>query len=188
MTEIILPAFIDFPEEGAIIGRLLAGYGELEFDLCQAVGQAKNDFDVAYKVMFRTPGEKARIDVGDALGRTAFTDIGLGDIFSEAVADAHYCRKIRNKYAHCHWTDDYSGKLGFVVLADTASKNQEFNLAALPIYHVDTILLNEQEAYFKYVQREFTYINHEAQKMAGRISSHVHSRPKKVGRPEFYIP
>jgi len=184
----IMPAFNDFPQEGMVIGRLLAGYGELEFDLCLAAGQALNDFDMVFKAMFRTTGEKARIDVGDALGRSAFKTIDLGDMFAEAVADTHYCRQIRNKYAHCHWTDDGSGKLGFVVLANTAAKHRLVNLATLPTHYVDTDLLNEQEAYFKYVQRCLTYLNFEAQRMAGRIANHAHLRPARTNQPDFYIP
>jgi hypothetical protein len=40
MARTILPAFVQFPKEAAIIGRLLAGYGELEFDLCNCLRAA----------------------------------------------------------------------------------------------------------------------------------------------------
>ena len=36
MADYIIPSFIDFPVEGAIVGRILAGYGELELELANA--------------------------------------------------------------------------------------------------------------------------------------------------------
>jgi hypothetical protein len=38
-----MPVFNTFPVEGAIIGRLLVGYGDLEFDLCNCIGMAIDD-------------------------------------------------------------------------------------------------------------------------------------------------
>jgi len=63
----IMPAFVRYPEEAAIIGRLLAGYGELEFDLCLCVGHARGDMDMAFKAMFRPRGETQRIDIADPI-------------------------------------------------------------------------------------------------------------------------
>jgi hypothetical protein len=40
MTETIMPCFDRFPREGNLIGRLLAGYGELELELCSASGSS----------------------------------------------------------------------------------------------------------------------------------------------------
>lgn len=46
MPRIIMPVFSQFPVEGAIIGRLLAGYGDLDFDLCSCIGSATDDLDI----------------------------------------------------------------------------------------------------------------------------------------------
>jgi hypothetical protein len=40
----LMPAFHDWPAEAAIIARLLAGYGELEFQLAISAGTALTDF------------------------------------------------------------------------------------------------------------------------------------------------
>ena len=42
MTETVMPCFDEnqYPEEGLIIGRLLTGYGELELEMCSAIGAA----------------------------------------------------------------------------------------------------------------------------------------------------
>ncbi len=66
----ILQSFVRHPEEAAIIGRLIAGYGELEFDLAYCVRWIINDGDAAFKVMFREPGEMQRVLMADALART----------------------------------------------------------------------------------------------------------------------
>src|SRR4051794_40890761 len=39
MVDTVMPAFIDCPDEAASISRILAGYGELEFLLCRALGK-----------------------------------------------------------------------------------------------------------------------------------------------------
>jgi uncharacterized caspase-like protein len=41
----VMPAFHTFPNEAAIIGRLLAGYAELEIDPLHCVSVARDDFD-----------------------------------------------------------------------------------------------------------------------------------------------
>jgi hypothetical protein len=64
----VMPAFHKFQGEAAIIGRLLAGYAELEIDLLNCVSVVRQDFDATLKAMFRVRGETARINVGDALG------------------------------------------------------------------------------------------------------------------------
>ena len=91
MSETIMPAFIRFPQEATIIGRLLAGYGDLEFDLCYCVAVARDDFDMAFKSMFRL----------DSIGRSKYRELKLGTQFAEAIAATDYCRRIRNQYAHC---------------------------------------------------------------------------------------
>ncbi len=40
----IMPAFDTFLQEGAIVGRLLVGYGELELELCNCVAAARADY------------------------------------------------------------------------------------------------------------------------------------------------
>jgi len=94
----VMPAFHRFPNEAAIIGRLLAGYAELEIDLLHCVAVAREDFDATLKAMFRIRGETSRINVGDALGRQVYDKLGLGADFQMAVSAMRYCLKIRNQY------------------------------------------------------------------------------------------
>ena len=45
MAETIIPTFAVFPQEGVIVGRLLAGYGELELELCACVAVISDNID-----------------------------------------------------------------------------------------------------------------------------------------------
>src|SRR5262249_59726894 len=107
----VMPAFHRFQSEAAIIGRLLAGYAELEIALLNCVSIVRGDFDATLKAMFRVRGETARINVGDALGRQAYRELDLGRDFELALSAMRYCLKIRNQCAHCNWYDDRSGRL-----------------------------------------------------------------------------
>jgi hypothetical protein len=99
---VIFPAFWSFPEEGAIIGRLLTGYAELEISLMRCIHVVRDDFDTVLKAMFRIRGEQQRLSVGDALGRHHYQALDLGVEFNAAVKPMDYCRQIRNQYAHCN--------------------------------------------------------------------------------------
>jgi hypothetical protein len=65
----IMPAFQRYPNEAAIIGRLLAGYGELEFLLCLVLSEAVVDLSTAARLLFRSRSEDHRLSCADALLR-----------------------------------------------------------------------------------------------------------------------
>ncbi|MCF8706763.1 hypothetical protein [Rhizorhapis sp. SPR117] len=103
MTKIITTDLRHFPEETAILGRILSGYGELEFDIAFLLQFALgDDRDVAFKSLFGIRGETARIDIADNLMRRRYKEVGLGDDYGEAIGSMRHCLKIRNQYAHCH--------------------------------------------------------------------------------------
>ncbi len=182
----IMPAFDRYPKEAELIGKILAGYGELEFSLCQCVSQVHNDFDMVLKTMYRARGEKQRIDIADAMGRSQFYILKLGDPFSEAIADIHECRKIRNRYAHCNWHDDLTGDLGFVDLEEIAKENRPAKLVDLTIRHLNVAILSQQTDYFSYLDRSLSCLNFEAQKRRGRIRTQPLPMPKTIPRPPAY--
>src|SRR2546427_11701078 len=108
-----------FPEECAIVGRLLAGYSVMEFGLMVCVNAAIEDFDAVFKTMFRTRGETQRIDIADAMSRHKFHTIQLGTQFEMAIGNMQRCLKIRNQFAHCHWAEK-PGRMGFVDMEELA--------------------------------------------------------------------
>ena len=189
MADTIMPAFIKLPQEAAIIGRLLVGYAELELELCFCVAVAKDDFDLAFKTMFRPRGETQRVQIADAVGRPCYHRLKLGSHFEDAISAVKFCLKLRNQYAHCQWHDDYGRQLGFVELEDLANDNQPVtNLGDAEIKHLDLALLQQQEAYFVYTSRLLLYLNYEGRKREGKLTSHTFSIPKKGKRPIPYNP
>ena len=59
----IRATFDKFPTEGAIIGRLLAGYADLEIVPVHCAQVVREDLDTVLKTMFRTRGETPRTNV-----------------------------------------------------------------------------------------------------------------------------
>ena len=183
-----MPVFDRFPQEAALVGKILAGYGEIEFELCSCVAAAQDDLDMVFKAMFRPRGETQRIDIADALGRKRYRASGLEQIFSEAIGDTRYCLKIRNQYSHCTWHDDLTGHLAFVELEEIAAKHEVIDLRALTTKHLDIHTLTEQHNYFRRVINCLTYLNFEIRRQAGSVTSHPFRVPQKVRRPLLHIP
>jgi hypothetical protein len=185
----IMPAFAAFPREAEIIGRLLAGYTNLEIGLMNCVQVVRLDFDTVLKAMFRARGESARVDIADAFGRHYYEDRKLGTEFSMAISAVRHCLKIRNQYSHCAWWDDNSGKLAFANMEDIAKGNAFLaDLATLPTYHVDVPLLNDQEAYFVYVDRILGWVNYEGRVRAGTLRSNALAAPQHLKQPLMRCP
>ena len=186
----IMPAFDGFPEEGKIIGRLLAGYGELELMLCGCVAEARHDFNSTFKAMFRVRGETQRIHIADALGRDLYHTANLGRSFSEAIGDIRFCLKLRNQYAHCYWHDDFGRCLGVVELEETAKQNDcVFHNELIGLAKdIDLPTLKTQEAFFVRTNHYFRYLLHAYQVWEGTKTTNPFALPKKEPRPPLYKP
>lgn len=183
----IMPAFDRFPEEGAIVGRLLAGYGELELSLCFCIAESRADFDMVFKSMFRTRSVYQRIEIGDAIGRPCFKSANLTNEFAEAIGAIRHCLNIRNQYAHCYWTDDWGRSLGFVKLETTAQKNVRVdNVHHIKANDIDLSTLQAQESYFLYTYACFDALRGSIKVWAGRSTSSPYSIPKKIAQPPLF--
>jgi hypothetical protein len=112
--------------------------------------------------------------------RHEFEKKGLLNLYYEAMADIGWCKQIRNQYAHSHY-DSYDGALNFADLEDTAK--QRSTTTHVKRRPLKLSLLQEQEAYFGYVQWCWFFLGKEYQKKAGTISIHDATLPKKVPRP-----
>ena len=93
-----LPGLVDFPKEAAILGKLVLGYGEIEYAICLCLGSALNDTNTALKIMYRSRNEETRIEISDAIMRGKFREVELTELYCEAISGAHWCRKIRNQF------------------------------------------------------------------------------------------
>jgi hypothetical protein len=120
MSETVLPGFISRPDEGSIIGRILAGYGELEMELCGCVWAATGNLDAAIKALFRVRGEDNRIKKAVSMAKDYYAAAGLAETFNSVIEDLHWCRQIRNQYAHSQWYYTEAEGLCFVDLEHTA--------------------------------------------------------------------
>jgi hypothetical protein len=105
----IIPVFVDqrFQAHAQIVGRLLAGYGELELELCRCIAAAGKERtasdrqDAALKEVFTMRGAERRITHAKNKAALAYRNAGVGDEFDATVDAMDYCREIRNQYAHC---------------------------------------------------------------------------------------
>jgi hypothetical protein len=189
MARPILGPFVTpFAKEGAIVGRLLAGYTTLEVGLMHCAQVVRDDFDTVLKAMFRARGETARIDIADAFGRHWYPKYTLGTEFETAIAAVRYCLKIRNQFAHCVWYDDKSGKLTFTNLEEIAKGNAYLgDLKDLTTFYVDEPLLTEQEAYFVYTDEVISWVNYEGRLRAGKIDKNPQTKPKQPTQPPLHL-
>jgi hypothetical protein len=153
-----MPCFDRYPKEGNIIGRLLAGYGELELEMCACVAATTGDLNTAIKKLFRVRGEHNRIKTADAMMKTAYASIGLASKYNRTMANMDWCRTVRNQYAHCNWYDTTPEGLCFVDLEHTAKLKRKIKLVAAHRYPIDAVLLKRQEFYFTYVRQCYWHL------------------------------
>ena len=186
----LVPAFRAFPEEGLIVGRLLTGYTEIEYQLCMCAGMGGGDVAKAITEIFSKRGETRRVKtIAPRLGRAGFAAVRLGTEFDEAIEDMLLCVTIRNQYAHCIWHDANEGRLIFAHMEEIAAPTGPGpDPSNLTFHYVDVGLLNEQEAFFAYVQCQFNYLNYRRRQIIGEISVGANIRvPVKVSRPRLEL-
>ena len=165
----ILRAFQDFPNEAALVGRMLAGYADLEIDLMNCVNAVRGDLDLALKTMFRGRGNSQRIDIADAVARQLYIHLNLTTEFDAAITAVRLCLRIRNLYAHCTWWNDNSGQLAFTNLEELAKGDSVVsNLHALTVNHVTILHLQTQFSYFEYTDQMLVGVLQEGNRRAGR--------------------
>ena len=184
MIECILPQFERHPQELAVIGRLVAGYGELEFTLATCAVVYTGDIAMGYRLIFRFRSESTRIQIADTIIRGHANKIGLGPFYEHCLGALRYCLKIRNQYAHCHWPKPENGILGFHELESSFVGP---NLKPTDFKPIDLDLLNAQEAYFCYTRDCLIYLRSET---IFRISQKPHSlsKPQLMQRPNLHNP
>ncbi len=184
----ILRAFLMFPNEAALIGRMLAGYADLEIDLMHCAKAVRADLDTTLKAMFRTRGNAQRIDVADALARQPYHGLGIGAQFEMAIGAVRYCLRIRNLYAHCTWWDDNSRQLAFANLEELAKENAAItDLHGLVVHHVTIPHLQGQLAYFEYADNMLIWVIQEGNARAGRPALPNRVLPVATGQPPLFV-
>jgi hypothetical protein len=180
--------FHDLPVECAAVGRMLTGYTNLEVGLFHCVEVALSNFDTVFKKMFGQRSETRRIDTAASMGGPAYALLGLDADFAAAVEAMRHCLTIRNQYAHWVFWNDNSGELAFANLEDLAVLTTPVNdLMALGVFHVNAALVEEQEAFFDYVDRYLLWVNYEGRYRAGRMKALFPNKPTPLPVPPLYV-
>jgi hypothetical protein len=178
--------------EGVIIGRLLAGYGEIELQMCACLIAVEGGLlDIPIRKIFGRRGAEARIKIGKGELEPDFTNAHLLADLTEALDDLDWCRQIRNQYSHCQWYWTAQEGLCFVDLEDLA-KQQNAILSVVENRHsIDVPLLESQENYFWYVKQCLMHLADAYRAWDGtrarggraRPTSYVYPKPSKIPRP-----
>jgi hypothetical protein len=167
------------------VGCILAGYGELEFDLANCVsGVLGTDIEVGFRILFRSKGETARIDVADAILRPFYKAQNLHSTYEAMLGAIRHCKKIRNQYSHCHWIDR-DEVVYFVDLEPPVKRETGIPLAFLP---VTKGLLEDQEMFFCYCSDLLTYLQKEYDLRLGRLQNHPWRVPTVLEPPALHSP
>jgi hypothetical protein len=85
----INPAFHRYPDEAAIVGRLLSAFGELEFLVIEQARRATaNDRNSFLRAMYRLRAMSARLQAADAFMKPVCERFELGseyDVIKKAI-------------------------------------------------------------------------------------------------------
>ena len=89
--------------EGVTVGRILAGYGELEVCMTDCLIAIEGQFDTPVRTIFKERRAEKRIKIAKRVLMDEYTKAGLARDLTEALDDIDWCRTIRNQYAPCQW-------------------------------------------------------------------------------------
>jgi hypothetical protein len=180
----INPAFRRFPTEAALIGRILAAFGEIEVSVCRNAAQSLQMYNTIMKTLYGIGITSSRIETANRLMRETFESSGLTDDHDTAMGLVRHCLKIRNQFAHCNWADHDEAGLFFADLQASAEKpdfSHNFK-------HVDPALLQQQEDYFGVTMEQLEWLNQEIAVRQGRLRSHFWQKPIIPTPPPLHNP
>lgn len=186
MSEPIMPAFRAHPKEAEIIGRLLAGYGELEFLMAMCVAECVGGLSTASRLLFRNRGEEHRISIADAVLVPYCDKFNLLEEWEIVRRGLSWCKQTRNQFSHCHWYDDGPGELFFTNIEKAAKT--KLGEAKLAFFHVDVSLLNLHEAYFRWTGDGLVYLRARIRELLGRPVSDSFLCPTEMPQPPRHNP
>ena len=142
-----------------------------------SMGFAIRDKRQALRNFFLTRGEKARIDLVKDREKEdqSMRLTGVKAEFAETLAAVRACRKIRNDFAHCHWTTLKNGLETdglFFVNIEQAAKSSPSGKLVFQWQHASLPRLQAMEAYYVYAH--------------GCLSHVLAAISKQRGQPGYY--
>jgi hypothetical protein len=179
--------------EGIIIGRILAGYGELETTVLACLVAVEGQVDYPIRHLFKRTAAENRLKLARNALLPDYIKAGLEGEMTEALNNIDWCRKLRNQYAHCQWGWTTTDGLFFVNLEDLADQLDPIRKVMAHSLPVDVQLLEEQEAYCNYVRESFMHLEtaYLARHRAGpgvRQPTHFFAKPLGKTRPPMHNP
>ena len=183
----MLNPFRSFHREGAIVGRILVGYSEIEFDLalCATVAAAV-DHDTIIRILYRLRGEESRFQIADAIMRPQFNAAELKGGYEEMMSAIRWCKKVRNQYAHSQWWAEPGQGLFFHDLEKSAKTNS--GVTTIEFRHVDVPLLASQEAFLEYADAWAVYLRDELTLRKGLSDHNGWTAPRAMPQPPLHNP
>jgi hypothetical protein len=134
-----MPAFRNRPKASSVVGRILAGYGDLELMLSQLMGMAiasKRPVRSIHTVpqhriyyeriglqkLYTIRGGDERIKKIKQVCKPAFAAVGLQQELQDLLKMVDTCRRYRNLFSHCLWARSKHRGLFFVDLEEHAKQ------------------------------------------------------------------
>jgi hypothetical protein len=134
-----MPAFRNRPKAAAVVGRILAGYGDLELMLSQLMGMAIASKrprrpthtipqhriyyeHIGLQKLYGIRGGDDRIKKIKRVCKPAFAAVGLQQELQDLLKMVDTCRIYRNLFSHCLWARSKHRGLFFVDLEEEANR------------------------------------------------------------------
>jgi hypothetical protein len=179
--------------EGIIIGRILAGYGELETTMLACLIAVDGQIDYPIRHLFKRTTAENRIKRARKVLLPDYIKSGLEGEMTEALCNVNWCRELRNQYAHCQWGWTTTDGLFFVNLENLAYQLDPITKVMAHSLPVDVSLLEEQEAYCNYVRECFIYLESayltlDRTRSGARQPTYVFAKPLGKTRPPMHNP
>ncbi len=190
----LMPEFHKKKKAAGAVGRIVTGYGELEFLLawcagtalaCQTApnpGSTLPQHRIAgehegIRRIFAIRGETNRIDAAKRLIRPVAVKVGIENDYIEIMGSFSSCLRVRNTFAHCNWDQTKKRGLFFVDLEEAARSGPVFPMNPR---HADTKTLEMIEEYFVYVTHCLQYVSEFIAIKNELLKHSLPSRPKRM--------
>lgn len=189
-----MPAFNRRKTAAALVGKIIAGYGELEFLLAYCVGIAladkrpivagltKPQHRIKYehrgiKLLFRLKGAEKRLKKAKRLLKPFFAKHGLQTEFAEAFRSLDRCRLLRNDFAHSNWAQSKKQGLFFASLEETARSPAKLQIR---FRHTSVKTLQEIQRHFLGTFEWLSYLHYQGSVNAGLLRGASEPPPPRI--------
>jgi hypothetical protein len=177
-----------YPEAAASIGRILAGYPQVEYSMLECLDAVREDYDVVYRYLFGVRGETQRVEIANALGRHFYHELDLGTDFDSTFDAIRHLLRIRNQYAHAHWLANETGMSMAGIEELAKSKTYATGESEVALHSVTLEIVRQQEQYGDYVSSMLAWLTDEAKIKRGKATVNRFPKPERTVPPPLKRP